>query len=247
MYPIFRFTLLAVTHLDPLFTTSFAFALLLGLLTAAHCVAMCGAIIGTLTLSLPQEIRSQKRRLIPYVFAYNLGRITSYVTMGLIMGSLMGLVGSMNHPVVLGVTGHDILQGASGLIMLGTGLYLANWFPRFALVERIGVPLWRRLEPLGRRLIPVRSRKQAFVFGTIWGWLPCGLVYNAVAVAATTGSGTRSALTMLAFGLGTLPAVMSMGVFTAWMAHLASLNGLRRLAGLVIMMVAVINLLAMRG
>lgn len=234
-----------MTHLDPLFTTSFAFALLLGLLSAVHCVAMCGAIIGTLTLSLPPEIRSQKRQLIPYVFAYNLGRIASYVTMGLITGSLMGLLGSLHHPVVFGVTGHDILQGASGLIMFGTGLYLANWFPRFALVERIGIPLWRRLEPLGRRLIPVRSRKQAFVFGTIWGWLPCGLVYNAVAVAATTGSGTRSALTMLAFGIGTLPAVMGMGIFTAWMAHLASFNRLRQLAGLVIIMVAVINLLAM--
>lgn len=242
-----RFTLLAVTFLDPLFTTSFVFALLLGLLSAVHCVAMCGAIIGTLTLSLPREVRSQKKRLIPYILAYNLGRITSYVTMGLIMGLLVGLVGTLNHPVVFGVSGHDILQGSSGLIMFGTGLYLANWFPRFALVERIGIPLWRRLEPLGRRLIPVRSRKQAFVFGTIWGWLPCGLVYNAVAVAATTGSGTRSALTMLAFGLGTLPAVMSMGVFTAWMAHLASLNGLRRLAGLVIITVAVINLLAIGG
>jgi sulfite exporter TauE/SafE len=93
-------------------------------------------------------------------------------------------------------------------------------------------------------LIPVRTLKQAFVFGTIWGWLPCGLVYNAVAVAATTGSGTRSALTMLAFGIGTLPAVMSAGIFTAWMTHLASLKGLRHIAGLLIMAMAIINLLA---
>jgi uncharacterized protein len=233
-----------VTFLDPLFTTSFAFALLLGLLSALHCVAMCGAIIGTLTLSLPREIRNQKKRLLPYILAYNLGRVVSYITMGLIMGVLVGLLGSLSHPMMLGVSGHDILQGISALIMLGTGLYLANWFPRFAAVERIGVPLWRRLEPLGRRLIPVRSRKQAFVFGTIWGWLPCGLVYNAVAVAATTGSGSRSALTMLAFGIGTLPTVISMGVFTAWMAHLASLNGLRRIAGLAIIAMGMINLLA---
>lgn len=233
-----------MTFLDPLFTTSFTFALLLGLLSGLHCVAMCGAIIGTLTLSLPREIRSQKKRLVPFVFAYNLGRVVSYITMGFIMGLLVGLLGTTHHPVIFGVSGHDILQATSALIMLSTGLYIANWFPRFAVVERIGVPLWRRLEPLGRRLIPVRTRKQAFVFGVIWGWLPCGLVYNAVAVAATTGSGTRSALTMLAFGIGTLPTVMSTGIFTAWMAHLASLNGLRRLAGLVIIAMAMINLLA---
>jgi sulfite exporter TauE/SafE len=235
-----------VNHLDPLFTTSFTFALLLGLLSALHCVAMCGAIIGTLTLSLPREVRSQKKRLVPFILAYNFGRIVSYITMGLVMGLLVGFLGSISHPVVMlaGISGHDVLQATSAFIMLGTGLYIANWFPRFAVVERLGVPLWRQLEPLGRRLIPVRTLKQAFVFGTIWGWLPCGLVYNAVAVAATTGSGTRSALTMLAFGIGTLPAVMSAGIFTAWMAHLASLNGLRQVAGLVIMVMAVVNLLA---
>ncbi|ABA57058.1 conserved hypothetical protein [Nitrosococcus oceani ATCC 19707] len=233
-----------MTLLDPLFTTSFTFALLLGLLSGLHCVAMCGAIIGTLTLSLPREIRSDKKRLLTFVFAYNLGRVASYITMGFIMGLLVGLLGSLSHPLVFGVSGHDILQAVSSLIMLGTGLYLANWFPRFAVVERIGVPLWRRLEPLGRRLIPVRTRTQAFVFGTIWGWLPCGLVYNAVAVAATTGSGTQSALTMLAFGMGTLPTVMSTGIFTAWMAHLASLNRLRLVAGLVIIAMALVNLLA---
>ncbi|MGR6036009.1 MAG: sulfite exporter TauE/SafE family protein [Candidatus Nitrosoglobus sp.] len=242
----FPFIFLFVTFLDPLFTTSFTFALLLGLLSALHCIAMCGAIIGTLTLSLPREVRNHKKRLVPFILAYNFGRIVSYITMGLIMGLLVRFLGAISHPVVVlvGISGHDVLQAISSFIMLGTGLYIANWFPRFARVDRLGVPLWRRLEPLGRRLIPVRTLKQAFVFGTIWGWLPCGLVYNAVAVAATTGSGTRSALTMLAFGIGTLPAVMSAGIFTAWMTHLASLKGLRHIAGLLIMAMAIINLLA---
>ncbi|CAB1275045.1 sulfite exporter TauE/SafE family protein [Candidatus Nitrosacidococcus tergens] len=232
--------------LNPLFGTSFLFAFFLGLLSALHCVAMCGAIIGTLTLSLPKEVRENKRRLIPFIFAYNLGRITSYTTMGLIMGLLVRFLGAISHDMVvlIGISGHSVLQGISSLIILGTGLYIAGWFPRFAKVDRLGVPLWRKLEPLGRRLIPVRSLKQAFIFGTIWGWLPCGLVYNAVAVAATTGSGSRSALTMLAFGMGTLPTVMSIGVFTLWMTYLARLKHLRHVAGLLIVAMAVINLLA---
>ncbi|BAW80149.1 hypothetical conserved protein [Candidatus Nitrosoglobus terrae] len=235
-----------MTHFDPLFTTSFTFAFLLGLLSALHCVAMCGAIIGTLTLSLPREVRNHKKRLVPFIFAYNIGRIVSYITMGLIMGVLVKLLGTISHPVVvlIGISGHSVLQAISSFIMLGTGLYIANWFPRFARVDRLGVPLWRKLEPLGRQLIPVRTLKHAFIFGTIWGWLPCGLVYNAVAVAATTGSGTRSALTMLVFGIGTLPAVMSAGIFTIWMTHLAKLKGLRHIAGLLIITIALINLFA---
>lgn len=162
------------------------------------------------------------------------------------MGVLVKLLGTISHPVVvlIGISGHSVLQAISSFIMLGTGLYIANWFPRFARVDRLGVPLWRKLEPLGRQLIPVRTLKHAFIFGTIWGWLPCGLVYNAVAVAATTGSGTRSALTMLVFGIGTLPAVMSAGIFTIWMTHLAKLKGLRHIAGLLIITIALINLFA---
>src|SRR5699024_11208869 len=148
----FPFIFLLVTLLDPLFfTTSFTFALLLGLLSAFHCIAMCGAIIGTLTLSLPREVRSHKKRLVPFILAYNFGRIASYITMGLIMGLLVGVLGIISHPIVvlIGISGHSVLQATSSLIMLGTGLYIANWFPRFAMVDRLGMPLWCKLEPLG--------------------------------------------------------------------------------------------------
>ena len=79
---------------------------------------------------------------------------------------------------------------------------------------------------------------QSFFFGMIWGWLPCGLVYTALALAATTGDVTRSALTMLAFGLGTLPAVLSVGIMTNLMTKLSRVKFFRWFAGLLLIVLA---------
>ena len=53
--------------------------------------------------------------------------------------------------------------------MVLIGLHLAGWLPRLAQVERIGVPLWNRLEPFGRRLMPVNTPSRALAYGLIWG------------------------------------------------------------------------------
>jgi len=134
------------------------------------------------------------------------------------------------------------LQGLAALVLVSIGLYLAGWFPRFAGIEAMGAPLWKRLEPLGRRLLPVRSPAAALVFGAIWGWLPCGLVYSALLWTTTTGGGANGALTMLAFGAGTLPGVMSAGVFTGWLARVTRLPYVRQGLGVLLIVMAVISL-----
>ena len=110
--------------------------------------------------------------------------------------------------------GHRVLQLLSAAVMASAGLYIAGWFPRFAYIEKVGTRIWKKIEPYGRKLIPVKNRTQAYLFGMVWGWLPCGLVYAALTLAATAGDVSKSALTMLAFGLGTLPAVMGVGIMT---------------------------------
>ena len=76
--------------------------------------------------------------------------------------------------------------------MAGAGLYIAGWFPGFAYISKdFGAKFWRIIEPLGQRLIPVSTLPQALFFGMIWGWLPCGLVYMALALATTTGDPSR--------------------------------------------------------
>lgn len=223
-----------MNHLDPSFNTSFFVALLMGLFSAFHCLGMCGSIIGSLTLSLKREIRENKRLLLPFVASYNAGRVVSYSMAGMLAGFAENV---LSIPLGEG-HGHRILQILSAIVMLGAGLHIGGWFPRFAYIEKFGNVVWRRIEPYGRRLVPVETLPRAFVFGMVWGWLPCGLVYTALALAATTGDVFRSTFTMLAFGLGTMPAVMGVGIMTSWMVKLSNMKRFRELTGIVLILLA---------
>jgi sulfite exporter TauE/SafE len=99
-------------------------------------------------------------------------------------------------------------------------------------MDRLGSPLWRRLEPLGRRLLPVQRLPQAVLFGIVWGWLPCGLVYYVLLLTLSTGSAATGALCMLSFGIGTLPAMLGVGLAAGWFSRLAANPTLRQVAGL---------------
>jgi sulfite exporter TauE/SafE len=134
--------------------------------------------------------------------------------------------------------GHRFLQLLSAVIMASAGLYIAGWFPRFAYIEKTGMLLWKKIEPYGRKLIPVKNLKQAYLFGMIWGWLPCGLVYSALALAATAGDASKSSLTMLAFGLGTLPAVIGVGVMTQLLTRLSRIKRFKEAVGLLMIILA---------
>lgn len=212
-------------------TSSYITAFLLGLFSTVHCLAMCGSVIGALTLSLPAEIRESQLRMFPYVVNYNLGRLISYGIAGLIVGLLSSPLSQIN--------GHEILRYLSVIVMVGMGLYLAGWFPKFAQMERIGAPIWRWLQPLGQKLLPVRHYSQAFFLGAVWGWLPCGLVYAALAVAATVGEPVKASMVMLAFGAGTLPAVLGAGLFTGFLANLGRSQQFRQLGGVLIIAMAI--------
>ncbi len=221
---------------DPAFTSSYLVAFLMGLATSMHCVGMCGSIIGTLTLSLSPEVRNSKRLLLPFVFNYNLGRITSYT----LAGAIAGIVESFIPAPVTEINGYRVLQLLSAAIMAGAGFYIAGWLPRFAYIEKAGIHLWKKIEPYGRKLIPVKDLMQAFLFGMVWGWLPCGLVYTALALALTTGDVIKSALTMLSFGLGTLPAVMGVGIMTSALTRLSRMQRFKQGVGLCLILIALL-------
>lgn len=213
-------------------------AFIVGLFSTLHCLGMCGGIIGALTFSLPPTVREHRWRLAAYVAAYNSGRILSYT----LAGALAGGLGSTLFHLLSPRYGHLLLLALASLIMAGIGLYLAGWFPRFALIEHLGRPLWRRLEPIGQKLLPVRSPVQAFLFGIVWGWLPCGLVYSALLWSGSAGSAAQGALFMLLFGAGTLPSVMTAGIITGWMTRLSRLPGLRVAVGVSLILLALFSL-----
>jgi len=215
---------------------TFVSAFFIGLFSTVHCLGMCGGIIGALTVSLPEKIRNNRKRLIPYVTAYNFGRISSYS----LAGALAGGFGS-NLVALSPAYGHLVLQLFASTLMIGIGLYLAGWFPALVKIEHIGKPIWKKLEPISQRLIPVKSPGHAFLFGAVWGWLPCGLVYTALIWSTTAGSVKDGALLMLAFGAGTLPAVMIAGILTGWFTRLIRSTYIRPIVGLTIILVALIT------
>ena len=223
-------------HLYLDFNASYLAAFVIGLFSSLHCIGMCGSIIGTLTYSLSPEIRNNKRILFSIVLSYNLGRIASYALAGAVVGMLHAF---LSLPFTHGQA-HRILQLASALIMTGAGLYIGGWFPRFAYIEKLGSRFWKIIEPFGRKMIPVKSRIQALLFGMVWGWLPCGLIYTALALAATTGDVMHSAMTMLAFGLGTLPAVVGVGIMTSMLAKLSRIQRFKQAVGVMLIIFALL-------
>ena len=205
-------------------------AFLVGLLGGVHCLAMCGGLVGSLTLGLDPARRRDPWRLLPLQLGYNLGRVTGYGLAGALAGGLGAILLQLGPLQSV----QRILYGLAGVLMLLLGLYLGGWWRRLALVERLGLGLWRRLEPLSRRWLPVRRPAQALAVGLVWAWVPCGLVYSVLITAVTTGSPGNGALLMLAFGAGTLPNLLGIGLLAGAAARLMEHRGWQRVAGLVV-------------
>jgi sulfite exporter TauE/SafE len=208
-------------------TGSLAAAFLVGLLGGVHCVGMCGGIVGTLTVGLPGEARSNLARMIPYQAAYNGGRVLGYT----VAGALMGALGTLMVELIPLRYAQGALYALAAVFMILLGLYLGGWWRGLAGVERLGAGLWRRLEPLGRRLLPIRTPVQAIALGFVWAWIPCGLVYSVLIWSVSAGGATQGALLMLAFGLGTLPNLLVMGMLAGAAARFAETAWVRQLAG----------------
>jgi sulfite exporter TauE/SafE len=210
----------------------------MGVLGGAHCVTMCGGVVGVLCAGLPSCARARPTSQLGFVLAYNAGRVSSYAFLGALAGGLGALVERAGA-----VQGAQIgLRVVAALLMLGVGLFLVGVLPRFAGVERIGAPLWRSVEPLARRLLPIAHARAAFLLGALWGLLPCGLVYAALGLAIASGSLLDGGATMLAFGAGTLPVLIAMGAFAATIARFSRRAWLRKTAGAAIAIFGAVNL-----
>jgi hypothetical protein len=128
--------------------------------------------------------------------------------------------------------------------MILFGIYLAGWWHSLLFLEKAGAYLWKYIEPLGRRFIPVRTAGQAYLLGLVWGWLPCGMVYAVLALALASGSVIDGGVIMLAFGLGTLPVMLTMGLAFSNLERLVRNPRVRLIAGILVMLMGVAMLLA---
>ena len=200
-------------------------AFLVGLLGGVHCVGMCGGIVSAVSVHLPQH-----KSNLSFLLAYNAGRILSY---GL-AGALAGLVGASSFFLAHILPVQEVLYAISSLILIALGLYLAGLWHGITYLENSGRLLWKILQPYSKRYIPVQKISQAFMLGTLWGWLPCGMVYSILIGAVATGSALRGGLLMIAFGLGTLPTLITMGLSAVKLKSLLQNTWVRRVSGLVV-------------
>lgn len=203
-----------------------ASSLLLGLLGSSHCVLMCGGVVAMTCSALPVGRRGHPVAQLPYVLAYNAGRVASYALAGAMAGGVGATAASLAAigRMQLG------LRLAAAVLVVGVGLYVAGFASPIRWLEHAGAPVWRRLAPVARMLVPVRTPLHALALGLLWGWMPCGLVYAALAAAVTSGSAVAGAMTMGAFGLGTFPMLLAMGSGAALVTRVARTRAVRAAA-----------------
>lgn len=196
-------------------------AFVAGVLGSTHCVAMCGGLATALGTQRQGPLRAR-------ALLYQLGRVSSYGIAGAVVGSLGAAAGFAFEASQWSA----VLRLGTALIVVLIGLNIAlgprSPRPWLRAPERWGALLWRRIAPLASRL-PAQPALRAVTLGMLWGWLPCGLVYSVLLAAAFAGSALGGGATMIAFGLGTLPAMLGLsyasGRVTPPRAGLARLLG----------------------
>jgi len=228
-------------------------AFITGLLGGVHCVGMCGGIVAALSLganpsgaaSFAGSPAHQHHKILKghsklaILFGYNLGRIAGYVVAGVIVSGLSA--------ALVDLTGVDtvkqVLAVVASLFMIALGLYLAGLWQGLAKIEVLGSGIWKRIQPFTKRFMPVQTIQQAIPLGFLWGWLPCGLVYTALTWTLSVSSAVEGGLIMLAFGLGTLPNLLAMGILAERLSRFVSNPNVRLASGLLVVLLGVLTLI----
>lgn len=228
---------------------------MLGLLGSLHCVGMCGGIVSAFSAaSRPQRpfpavvvtiptVSPQVYKETMQVLAYNAGRIGSYVVAGAMVGGIASGVHSLSGIAALQVGGYWLANA----MLVALGLYLMDTWRGLARLEQAGQFLWLRLRPLMKPLLPMDNAGKAFALGGLWGWLPCGMVYSVLLTAMFSGSALSGASVMLAFGLGTLPALLGLGLLGTRLRELAQQRRVRVACGGIVLAFGVLGLLRAGG
>lgn len=214
--------------------TLLASAFMIGLLGSLHCIGMCGGLVGALCMARPTLWW-------PGLLTYQIGRIASYAALGILAGALGTGIGQSGWLP----QAQQILAIFAAIVMILFALYLGGWLPDplarlTAIVSRAsGMAGWAQKAAHGRNPGPWLA------VGLLNGLLPCGLVYAALALSLTAQTIAQGAATMLAFGLGTVPAMMAA---PALMRRLSpSMRGsLLKVAAILLIALAILTVLRMQ-
>lgn len=204
--------------------TTLLAAFLTGLLGGTHCVGMCGGIVAAMSF------QGQARQPFTFHIGYSVGRIASYA----LLGAVAGLLGSAAFLSDSLYPLQRALYVLAQVMLILLGLYLAGLNQSIRVLEHAGGAVWRRVQPLLTKVMPVRNLGQAVAAGALWGWLPCGLVYSVLVMALAAGGALQGASLLLAFGLGTLPNLLLMGWAAERLRAFARKTWVKRGAGLLV-------------
>ena len=206
---------------------------LIGLFGSMHCIGMCGGFVAMYSLKKPADVPS-----LPYHLLYNLGRITTYSLIGGTLGYIGSFAASLGRH--RGIPGAVLL--ISGVVMVLMGLNIAGILGKRGLFEDTGITERTFFRKFFHQILSLESAWGALLYGLLLGFLPCGLLYPLFMNAAASGSFTDGMFTMLVFGLGTVPAMLSFGYLVSRIQpHMKVL--LYRIAGVMIVLLGVRSLL----
>jgi sulfite exporter TauE/SafE len=199
-------------------------AFLAGLLGSGHCFGMCGGIAAGLGAMAPG------RAIVP-ALQFNLARLVSYAVLGLVSAGILGELSNLSQ------AGRWLRLLTGGMILLIGLRFLFN-FRGLELIERGGARFWTKVLPLALRAGKRQDFIGRIVLGFCWGLLPCGLVYSVLLTAASTGNPVSGAVTMLAFGGGTLPAMTGMTAVAPSLASFLQDSTVRKIIGFALVVLA---------
>lgn len=204
---------------------------------SVHCLAMCGGLSGALGLRA-RRIGASSARSAGHAVTYQAGRLCSYS----LAGALAGGVGASFRLWVDVDRLAEIMRVMAGVLLIAAAWGLLFRRRPLAPLERLGAGVWKRLAPLARR-IPAGNLGGSFGIGLLWGFLPCGMVYSLLLIAALAGSMASGAATMLFFGLGTLPAVLGAALASSHALRLGGGERFRMVAGTLLLICGVLSVL----
>jgi len=208
----------------------------MGLLGGVHCAAMCGGIVGAVSLR-------GRHPGVGLQLSYNGGRILSYVAAGTLAGGFSS-IGALAAGVLPAQMALFVVANA---IVVLLGLHIAGWGRLILQLESAGASLWRTIEPFGSRFLPADTPGKAVRLGVVWGWIPCGLVYSALTLALVSGAPWRGAAVMLGFGIGTLPNLLAAGMAAQRIRPALRLRWVRSAAGVFIILLGIVGFARIPG
>jgi uncharacterized protein len=209
-----------------------------------HCLGMCGPITAAFSLS-QQSVAPSRWQHFRFHLFLNLGRLVSYALVGATIGALGSVLVASGQIAGVGSFFRRGIAIFTGLLLVWFGLaqIRPDQVPKVPLLNPIAqMDLHHRLNQAMEKLALHPQRFTPLLLGLVWGLIPCGFLYAAQLKAAETTDLWRGGATMLAFGLGTLPVMLGVGLSTAWMS--ADRRGqLFRLGGWITLTIGVLTLL----